>query len=160
VNREYFTGCRTYNLLSASSIVARTRKPYIGKYDPDDLLLSSAAGSDWVKLQSALILPLIHQGRVLGTVNVYRPSADGFRPEDVRLLETIAERTSSALYNGVLYDRAQDGAFTDPLTGLFNVRYLTDKVEHRCESWRSRTAADPNASFRAEDQFALLCLDL
>src|SRR5258708_37906868 len=108
------------------------------------------------------------------------PERDAFGPHDRQLLETIAERAAMALYNGMLFDRTRSHAFTDPLTGLYNLRYLTQYVEDRC-SRESEALIDPdtgapdtgaikqdratsgsnwNAGFRKADFFALLCLDL
>jgi GAF domain-containing protein len=44
-----------------------------------------------VDVESALSLPLIHQGRVLGVINVHHPHrADVFSPEDIRFMEQLA----------------------------------------------------------------------
>lgn len=94
-------------------------------------------------------MPIVHQGEMLGTINLYHPQTDAFGPHDRQLLETIAERAAMALYNGLLFDRTRSHALTDPLTGLYNVRYLTQYVEERCKT----THGEP-------EPFALLCLDL
>ena len=103
----------------------------------------------WTPLQSALIVPIVHQGNVLGTINLYHPQPDAFRLHDRQLLETIAERSAMALHNGMLFERTRSHAFTDPLTGLYNLRYFTEWVDARCA--REDAAQKP---------FALLCLDL
>ena len=100
-------------------------------------------------MQSALIVPIVHQGDVLGTINLYHPQPDAFRLHDRQLLETIAERSAMALHNGLLFERTRCHAFTDPLTGLYNLRYFTEWVENRCA--RADAVQKP---------FALLCLDL
>ena len=143
VNREFFAGAKTLGKTSAG--VARTRTTYLGGYDPDDLLLISSQTTQWVPLLTALIVPISHQGEVLGTINLYHPSPNAFGAHDRQLLETIADRAATALYNGLLFDRTRSHAFTDPLTGLYNIRHITQHVEDRC-----REAAP----------FALLCLDL
>jgi len=61
------------------------------------------------------------------------------------MLETIAERAAAALYNGLLFDRTRSQDATDPLTGLRNIRCITQHVEDCCQAGRP---------------FALLCLDL
>ena len=94
-------------------------------------------------------MPIVHQGEVLGTINLYHPEPNAFGPHDQQLLETIAERAAMALYNGLLYDRTRSHANTDPLTGLYNFRYLTQQVDALCAQ------ADPE-----RDTLALLCLDL
>ena len=143
INREFFAGARTLGRTSMS--VAHTRITFLGEYDADDLLLISSQTTQWTPLQTALIVPISHQGEVLGTINLYHPSPNAFSAHDKQLLETIADRAATALYNGLLFDRTRSHAFTDPLTGLFNIRHITQHVEDCC---------------REALPFALLCLDL
>ncbi len=143
INREFFAGARTLGRTSAA--VARTRTTYLGEYDADDLLLISSQTTQWTPLQTALIVPISHQGEVLGTINLYHPNVGAFSAHDKQLLETIADRAATALYNGLLFDRTRSHAFTDPLTGLYNIRHITQHVEECC---------------REALPFALLCLDL
>ena len=143
INREFFAGART--LGSTSRVVARDRTTYLGGYDADDLLLISSQTTQWTPLQTALIVPIVHQGEVLGTINLYHPNPHAFSAHDRQLLETIADRAATALYNGLLFDRTRSHAFTDPLTGLYNIRHITQHVEERCQEGIP---------------FALLCLDL
>ncbi len=132
LNRDFFQGCRTVSRDGCSLGVMRSRQTYLGAYDSDDVLVQSCPISEWTPLNAALIVPIVHQGEVLGTINLLHPDADAFGAYDQALLETIAERAAMALYNGILYDRTRSHAFTDPLTGLYNVRYLTEYVEERC----------------------------
>ncbi len=143
INREFFAGAKTLGQTSAT--VARTRTTYLGGYDADDLLLISSQTTQWVPLLTALIVPISHQGEVLGTINLYHPNVHAFSAHDRQLLETIADRAATALFNGLLFDRTRSHAFTDPLTGLYNIRHITQLVEERC---------------RETAPFALLCLDL
>ncbi len=149
LNVEFFVGGRTVSTASRSLEVVRRRQTHLGEYDVDDILPSSSASAQWTPLSSSLIVPIIHQGEVLGTINLYHPHNDAFSIHDQQLLETIAERAAMALYNGLLFDRTRSQASTDPLTGLYNVRYLTEQVEKHCRR--------PDAR---EQPFALLCLDL
>ena len=149
LNAEFFGGAKAAHLASLSLSVATRRETYRGEYDPKDLLLISSQSAQWEPLRAALIVPIVHQGEVLGTINLYHPEPDAFSPHDQQLLETIAERAAMALYNGLLFDRTRSHAFTDPLTGLYNFRYMTQQVDELC------AAADPNA-----DSLVLLCLDL
>ena len=149
VNWEFFQDARTLSAASQSLVVAARRETYLGEYDVDDLLPVGPAAAFWEMLRSALIVPIVHQGEVLGTINVYHAQADAFTIHDRHLLETIAERAAMALYNGLLFDRTRSRASTDPLTGLFNVRHLTEHVENHCQR--------PDA---LDWPFALLCLDL
>ena len=145
VNRDYFTGAHTLGPASTSLQVASGRATYLGAYDADDLLLTASQSAPWTALQTALIVPIVHQGEVLGTINLYHPDLDAFSAHDKQLLETIAERAATALYNGMLFDRTRSHANTDGLTGLYNLRYLTQHVDTLCG---------------VGEPVALLCLDL
>jgi len=152
LNCEFLATSRTLGSRSRSIAVANSRQTYVGEYDQDDLLLTSSQSAQWITFQTALIVSIVHQGEVLGTINLYSPHPEAFSVHDKQLLETIAERAAMALYNGLLYDRTRGHAFTDPLTGTYNIRYLTQYVEERC---RVETSLSQPAS-----SFALLCLDL
>ena len=145
LNREYFTNARTLGPAGTSLQVAASRLPYQGGYDADDLLLTASQSARWTALQTALIVPVVHQGEVLGTINLYHPDREAFSGHDRQILETIAERAAAALYNGLLFDRTRSHAVTDPLTGLHTLRHITQHVGDCC---------------RAGRPFALLCLDL
>lgn len=144
-NDERLRGARANGLASRSLQVATRRETYRGPYDPADLWLPDTPARPWEPLRDALIVPIVHAGEVLGTVNLYHPDEAAFGPHDQQLLETIAERAALALYNGLLFDRTRSHANTDGLTGLYNLRYLTQQVDALCLS------AEP---------LALLCLDL
>ncbi len=132
VNREFFMQSHSLNSASKSVNAVRQKTSYMGAYDSDDLILTANPVSLWTPLQSALIVPILHEGQVLGTINLYHPQMDAFGAYDRQLMETIAERVAIALFNGLLFDRSRSQAFTDPLTGLYNLRYLTQFVEERC----------------------------
>ena len=149
INSEFLLGARTVNESSISYTVAQTQETYLGGFDLDDLLMVNSPNLAWEPMATCLVVPIVHQGELLGTINLYHPQADAFGPHDQQLLETIANRAALALYNGILFDRTRSHALTDPLTGLFNVRYLTQYVEDRCKP-----------AHGAPEPFALLCLDL
>ncbi|MBB6051205.1 diguanylate cyclase [Armatimonas rosea] len=148
-NREHFVSCQTLGPESLSQRVVEERKTFVGAYDADDLLIMSATQVPWVPLNAALIVPIVHQGEALGTINLYHQQVAAFSQHDQHLLEMIAERAAMAIYNGLLYDRTRNHAFTDPLTELYNLRFLTQYLDKRCVEGVGTT-----------DRFAVLCLDL
>jgi diguanylate cyclase (GGDEF)-like protein/putative nucleotidyltransferase with HDIG domain len=147
LNSERLRGAQAGGLTSRSLQVATRRETFRGAYDPDDLRLPDTLAAAWESLRAALIVPIVHGGETLGTINLYHPDEGAFGPHDQQLLETIAERAALALYNGLLFDRTRSHANTDSLTGLYNLRYLTQQVDALC--------ADGDA-----ETLALLCLDL
>jgi diguanylate cyclase (GGDEF)-like protein/putative nucleotidyltransferase with HDIG domain len=185
VNREFFAESRSLNERCRSLLVLNSRQSYYGDYDNDDLMLKSSPYSQWETLRTAMIVPIVHQGQALGTINLYHTSSTAFTSHDKHLLEMIAERAAMALYNGMLYERTRSQTATDSLTGVFNIRCITEHVEEKCrvaESMREHPAASLHddhvnsaeflvpavsehvgceaLSYRTEDAFALLCMDL
>jgi len=147
LNHEFFHGARSVGEAGQSIQAVRERKSYCGPYIHDDLLFPSVASAQWTDVKTMLVVPIVHQNTVLGTVNLYHPEASAFSEHDQQLLERIGERSALALYNGMLYERTRSHALTDTLTGLYNLRFVTQDVEKRCQ-------LDPPVSF------ALFCLDL
>lgn len=182
VDHEFFEGCGTLNAESRSLRVAQSQTGWLGNYDQDDLLINSSQTACWVDLHAAMIVPIVHEKSVLGTINVYHKQYDAFSTEDLHLLETIASRVGLALYNAIQYDRSHTDAMTDPVTELYNIRYLTQYIEQRCADVRSRQQITPSGEqsalvmertplynpeetlerfyCRATDTFALLCIDV
>ena len=141
---EALAGAQAADGVGVSRRVAQTRQAFLGAYDPEDLGLTLFPPTGAPR--SSLIVPIVHQGESLGTINVYHTEPDAFSPDDRQLLETIAEHSAAALFNGLLFDLTRSHAVTDPLTGLYNLRFITQAVEQRCR--------------RPDEPFALLCLDL
>lgn len=145
LNRDYFENAQTIGIQSASMKVMASAESYLGEYDPDDILVNGHASAQWEPLQSALVVPIPHEGQVFGTINLYHPELGAFSKHDRQLLETVAERAAMALFNGILHDRAHSLPTTDSLTGVHNMGYLTEEIERKC---------------RDGEHFSLLCFDL
>lgn len=58
-------------------------------------------------IQSAVSVPLRVGGRVIGVIQVFSKRPREFRPEEVRLLETFADRVALAVDNARAYERQQ-----------------------------------------------------
>ncbi|HEX7126039.1 MAG TPA: GGDEF domain-containing protein [Thermodesulfobacteriota bacterium] len=130
--------------LAEASLLAdavRTGRPVLGPGGP--------AGP------AAAAIPLVAAGRVRGAIEVTkrqggaRREAGAIGARDVRSLEALAAFTAVALENAELHQSALRSALTDPLTGLFNVRYLQETLGAALE--RAQAAGRP---------FSLLMLDV
>lgn len=80
-----------------------------------------------------LCVPMIAQGEVLGVVHLRRippaaESADSAAPLKERLAVTLAEHAALALINLKLRDTLRNQSIRDPLTGLFNRRYMEETL--------------------------------
>ncbi len=74
-----------------------------------------------------LCVPLMAQGEMLGTLSLFGPCATSAATRPVA--ETAAEQVSLALANLNLQDMLRTQSLRDPLTGLFNRRYLEASFE-------------------------------
>lgn len=96
-----------------------------------------------------LCIPLAAQGETLGTIYVELPAPAGFSSQSMgpsmetisRPAGAVAERVSMALANLRLRDVLRDQSIRDPLTGLFNRRYMEATLEREL-----RRAARDNQS--------------
>ena len=94
-------------------------------------VLSEAEKKDNVR--SLVIAPLFHEGRVAGTLAIHATRPNVFSYDDLRLLDAIATLASSAISNAMLYEKTEELAIRDSLTGLFVRRYFYERLkeEHR-----------------------------
>ncbi len=94
------------------------------------------AGSSAVDIASTLCVPLVAQGTQLGFIYL-SATADAFHAR-AELVETAAEQLSMALFNLELQRRLRIQSIREPLTGLFNRRYLEESLERELARCRRR----------------------
>ena len=94
-------------------------------------VLSEAEKKDNVR--SLIVAPIFHEGRVAGTLAIHATRPNVFSHDDLRLLDAIATLASSAISNAMLYEKTEELAIKDSLTGLFVRRYFYERLkeEHR-----------------------------
>jgi len=128
--------------------VALTQKPMIvpdvsqsahfhGKVD----LLSGKA------TRSLICVPLVFGGRSLGVIEVVNPRELG--GEALALLSVVADYAAIAVENTRRYQRIQEMAVHDNLTGLYNTRFLYQALANQIERARETSRA-----------FSLIFMDL
>ncbi|HPW64849.1 MAG TPA: sensor domain-containing diguanylate cyclase, partial [Candidatus Omnitrophota bacterium] len=68
-----------------------------------------------------------------GTLAIHATRPNVFTHDDLRLLDAIATLASSAIANALLYEKTEQLAIKDSLTGLFVRRYFYERLkeEHR-----------------------------
>jgi diguanylate cyclase (GGDEF)-like protein len=84
-------------------------------------------------LPESMTVVLGEPGRVLGRLTARHRQGHlrGFRPTDLRLLETLAVQVSDALERGQLIAELQDAATHDALTGLLTLSEFSNQVDDR-----------------------------
>jgi diguanylate cyclase (GGDEF)-like protein len=82
-------------------------------------------------------VPIMLEDQVIGVINVTnKRSAAEFGDEDLEFLETIAAQSAVAIENARLLRETQVLAHTDGLTGLYNHRYLQERLGDEIERFR------------------------
>lgn len=85
---------------------------------------------------SCLCLPLVAQGTPIGLLHVSAPASGLSDDGDADIIAAVAEQLALAVANMQLREKLQVQSLRDPLTGLFNRRYLEENLArelHRCE---------------------------
>ena len=94
-------------------------------------------------LQSALSIPLRGRDGVAGVLSLYLRVKNGFTKDQLRLLLAASSKLGLSVENALQYEKAQDTASTDFLTGLPNARSICVHMEK--EISRSRRTGHPLA---------------
>lgn len=79
--------------------------------------------------RSGLAVPLTLDDNIVGVITLYAQIKEAFRPNHLRIVETIAGYAATALANAIMYEETKEDAYTDMLTGLPNLRYFKVFVE-------------------------------
>ena len=83
---------------------------------------------------SVIAVPLKQSGRIVGVLNLYdKAGAREFTPHDLDTILAFSTQAGVAIDNVLLHQEAQRLSLTDPLTGLWNYRYLTIGLGHEIE---------------------------
>lgn len=130
---ESLKGARARLGRGVTGKAALNNHAYAGNHDPNDLLLNS--GTDTLCFKSCAVAPIVGDGRLLGTINVYDVSSGAFSRDDLRMLGFVAHQAALAVQNARAFEDARDSALRDPLTNLRNgrfLRYCLEREMSRC----------------------------
>ncbi len=79
-------------------------------------------------ISSVIIAPLISENKFLGIMRLDNPRAGFYSQDDLRFLMTICDQGAIAIENSELYQKTQDLAIHDGLTGLYTKGYFLDRL--------------------------------
>lgn len=99
--------------------------------------------------RSELATPIIVEEKVVGVINIEDRRKNAFTEEDQRLLEAFAKMVAVAWENVQLHEKLLMDSITDPLTGLYNRRFLFKRLEEEIDRAR-----------RYNENFGVLMIDL
>lgn len=98
---------------------------------------------------SAVGLPINCAENLLGVLYAESSEPSEFDDEEIQLLGTLADLFAGALHNAMTYQKAQEQAITDGLTGVKTHRFLMEALS---AEWKRST--------RASRPFSLVLMDL
>lgn len=132
------------------------REPLLLHHIPDESSETGCGGSpDLSSIRSAVIAPLILEGKTVGALSLSAMRPAAFTPADLRLLVSFATTTTAAIQNALLHAEVQKLALTDSLTGLYNRRGFYELGRHEME--RARRFRRPLAAMMIDiDHFKLV----
>ncbi len=112
---------------------------------PGASLGAISSGDERTVLASAMMCPLVFTNRFVGILAVYHTGRDAYTDDHRRLLLQVADQAAAVVHHALVFERTQEDALRDPLTGLFNARYAMLHVSR--ELARARRAPAPIALF-------------
>jgi diguanylate cyclase (GGDEF)-like protein/putative nucleotidyltransferase with HDIG domain len=98
---------------------------------------------------SAIALPVFYAEQLHGVLYIESATPTEFTEEEILLLRTLADLISGALHNALTFQKAQEQAITDGLTGVKTHRFFMEALS---AEWKRST--------RAGRAFALVLMDL
>ena len=82
-------------------------------------------------LRATILLPLTKGEKVLGTLGIFHSDPEKrFTSEDLHILSLFAQHASIAMENAMLFDKVQQMARIDEVTGLLNRRAFCEMGEY------------------------------
>ena len=104
---------------------------------------------DAMAFEAALVIPLMANNRVMGTIQLFAHHAAGFSEEDAQLLWMMGLVSENLLTREYSHEGLIRFAFTDYLTGLKTRGYFEQQLE-----------LEMKRSERKKERFALLMIDI
>ncbi len=99
--------------------------------------------------RAVLCLPISYGETLLGVLNIESRDENAFAPQDVLILNTLADLLATALHNSFVFQRLQQQSITDGLTGIKTRRFF----------WEALSSEWKRAS-RSGRPFSVVLIDL
>jgi diguanylate cyclase (GGDEF)-like protein len=99
--------------------------------------------------RAVLCIPITYGEMLLGVLNIENRDENAFSPQDVLILNTLADLLATALHNAFVFQKLQQQSITDGLTGIKTRRFF----------WEALSAEWKRAS-RSGRPFSVVLIDL
>ncbi|MGA9527689.1 MAG: diguanylate cyclase [Terriglobales bacterium] len=78
--------------------------------------------------RAVLCLPITYGDSLLGVLNIESRAENAFAPQDVLILNTLADLLATALHNSFVFQKLQQQSITDGLTGIKTRRFFWEAL--------------------------------
>jgi diguanylate cyclase (GGDEF)-like protein len=78
--------------------------------------------------RSVLCIPITYGETLLGALNIESRNESAFLPQDVLILNTLADLLATALHNAFVFQKLQQQSITDGLTGIKTRRFFWEAL--------------------------------
>jgi putative nucleotidyltransferase with HDIG domain len=129
LNALFFNQSLTISENSISFKVAQTATVYRGIFKQDDLHLNEIDEDDWTELRSAVILPIIYQNEILGTVNLYHTEPNAFQESDISLINALIDKIGQIIYEDITRIKIQKLNKVDNIAKLHDDVYIKEYID-------------------------------
>jgi len=99
--------------------------------------------------RAVLCIPIAYGETLLGVLNVESRQEDAFSPDDMLIMNTLADLLATALHNSFVFQKLKQQSITDGLTGIKTRRFF----------WEALTSEWKRAS-RSGRPFSVVLIDL
>ena len=113
--------------------VLRNRQSLIISDTQKDFRFDLRKISEEEEVRSLIASPLVHEGKGVGTLRLNAEGPKQFTTDHLRLLDAVSTLASAAISNSILFQKTEELAIRDSLTGLYVQRYFLERLseEHR-----------------------------
>jgi len=115
-----------------TAAVFEAQEPVVIEKASDHPLYSTPETRKW-GVQSVAGFPLKGKWGLTGVLNLAFLKPHAFSEEERNLLSLLADQAAIAIENARLYEKTQQLAITDGLTGLYNHRYFYEALENELQ---------------------------
>lgn len=121
--------------LAAAALKNHHYLPYRGDFDAkSQILLSKKTQLPFLRMRSALVLPLISGETAIGTMILACLQPNVFDDEVRCTLQVMTNQLGTVLENAAMYQKLKELATTDGLTGLPNHRIFQEELDKKLAS--------------------------
>lgn len=108
--------------------VMRRSRPLLIEDSMNDFRFSTVRKESARTLRSVCACPLMTENKVLGVLRASSRAPRAFSSDDLHVLDIISSLAAVTLRNRLLYDRMEELAIRDSLTGLYLNRYFQQRL--------------------------------